>query len=381
MRSSLCSLRFVLLVALAPLVATGARAQAPAPGSRPAPVVSPEIAADNRVTFRLRAPDARSVSVSGQFQRGPAPMAKGESGVWSVTVGPVAPDLYEYSFTVDGVQMIDPGNRAIKPMRNPRTSVLEIPGRPPGPHDFQDVPHGRVTLHWYQSKALGVRRALQVYTPPNYEADPAARFPTLYLFHGSGDNEATWVANGHAHWILDNLIAQRRARPMIIVMTDGHAADPSGDRRGNLDAFERDLLQDVMPLVAKQYRTHEEPAQRGIIGLSMGGNQSLIIGLRHADRFAWVGGMSSAVMMNAESEADTTKLIGDGSVLTRRLKLLWIACGREDRLLGGNQKFADALAAKKVPHQWVITDGGHSWPVWRKYLTEFLPLVFVDGRK
>ena len=145
-------------------------------------------------------------------------MTKDDSGLWSVTVGPVAPGVYEYSFNVDGVSMIDPGNRDIKPMRAPRTSILEITGQPPLVHDFQAVPHGRVSLHWYDSKSLGRRRALQVYTPPGYDADAAARFPTMYLFHGSGDNEATWVAHGKAHWILDNLIARKSAKPMIVVM-------------------------------------------------------------------------------------------------------------------------------------------------------------------
>lgn len=358
--------------------APAAPANAPAPAARPAPtppVISPEILADQRVTFRLRAPKATAVSVSGQFQKGSAAMTRDESGLWSVTVGPVPSGVHEYSFTVDGVGMIDPGNRAIKPMRNPRTSILHLPGQPPLVHDFQDVPHGKVSLHWYPSKALSRVRPMQVYTPPGYDANPAARYPTLYLFHGSGDNEATWVAHGHAHWILDNLIAQKRAQPMIVVMLDGHAVPPgaAAARNANVEGFERDLLGDVMPYVASNYRTREEPAQRAIIGLSMGGGQSLNIGLKHADRFAWVGGMSSSVGGAAE-------LIGDGTALNRQLKLLWFACGKEDFLLKPNQDLAAALRAKNVRHAYVETEGNHSWPVWRRYLADFAPLIFRETK-
>jgi enterochelin esterase family protein len=302
-------------------------------------------------------------------------MTRDESGVWSVTVGPVVSGIHEYSFNVDGLSMIDPGNRAIKPMRNPRTSILDLPGRPPALHDFQDVPHSRVGLHWYASKSLGRIRPLQVYTPPGYDANTATRFPTLYLFHGSGDNEATWVAHGHAHWIFDNLFAQKRAQPMIVVMLDGHAVPPGGttDRSAALAAFERDLLEDAMPFVAANYRTREEAAQRAIIGLSMGGGQSLNIGLKHPGRFAWVGGMSSSVGGAAD-------LLGDGAALNRQLKLLWFACGKEDFLLRANQELAAAMTAKNVRHTYVETEGNHSWPVWRKYLADFAPLIFRETK-
>jgi enterochelin esterase-like enzyme len=345
----------------------------PAP-TRPAPapaVVSPEIADDRRVTFRLRAPKANAVTVSGQFLKSPAAMTKDADGVWSVTVGPVAPELYEYSFNVDGLATIDPGNRDIKPMRNPRSSILEVPGSPPLLHDFQDVPHGSVTLHWYNSKSLGRRRALQVYTPPGYARERSARFPTLYLLHGSGDNEGTWVANGHAHWILDNLIAQGRAKPMIVVMLDGHAVAPtSAAARGtNTAVFERDLLEDAMPFVTANYRVGDGAANRAIVGLSMGGGQSLTVGLKHADQFAWVGGMSSAV-----PEVDT--LLADTAALNSRLKLLWFACGRDDQLMSRNTALDAALTSRGVRHEFLATDGNHSWPVWRKHLAIFAPRIF-----
>lgn len=340
-------------------------------GPQAAPVISPEIAADRKVTFRLRAPNAKAVTVSGQLTRGATALAKDDSGLWSATVGPLEPGVYEYSLNVDGIAMIDPANRDIKPMRAPRTSILEIPGEPALIHDFQAVPHGKVTLHWYASKSLGRRRAMQVYTPPGYDADATGRFPTMYLFHGSGDNEATWVAHGHAHWILDNLIAQKRAKPMIVVMLDGHAAMPGPNtaRNANTIAFERDLLEDAMPLVVASYRTRENAASRAIVGLSMGGGQSLTIGLKNPDQFAWVGGMSSSV-------ANGASLITEPVALNRQLKLLWFACGKDDSLIKANQDFDAALTAQNVKHEFVSTEGNHSWPVWRRYLADFAPKIF-----
>ena len=362
------------------IAAFGAQTPSP-PAARPkglsgAPaIVSPEIAADGHVTFRLRAPNANAVSVTGQFLTSPARMTKAADGVWSVTVGPIQPELYEYSFNVDGLGIIDPANRDIKPMRNPRSSILEIPGKPPLLHDFQNVPHGSVTLHWYDSKSLGRRRALQVYTPPSYGREASARFPTLFLLHGSGDNEATWVANGHAHWILDNLIAQGRAVPMIVVMLDGHAVTPgtAAARTANTAAFERELLDDAMPFVAALYRVADGPANRAIVGLSMGGGQSLTVGLKHPDRFAWVGGMSSAV-------PEVEPLLAEADQLNTRLKLLWFACGRSDSLIARNKELDSALTAHSIRHEFVPTDGNHSWPVWRKHLALFAPLIFQDAR-
>lgn len=363
----------VALLAQTP-VPSNAPAAAPKTGGRgpqAAPIISPEIKSDRLVTFRLRAASAKAVTVSGQFTRSAATMTKDDSGVWSVTVGPVDPGVYEYSLNVDGLAMIDPGNRDVKPMRAPRTSILEIPGEPALIHDFQAVPHGKVTLHWYASKSLGRRRAMQVYTPPGYDADATARFPTMYLFHGSGDNEATWVAHGRANWILDNLIAQKRAKPMIVVMLDGHAAlpGPNTARNANTAAFERDLLEDAMPLVVTSYRTRDEATSRAIVGLSMGGGQSLTIGLKHAERFAWVGGMSSSIGNGAS-------LIEDPAALNRQLKLLWIACGKDDTLITANKEFDAALTAKNVKHEFSETEGNHSWPVWRRYLADFAPKIF-----
>ena len=353
-------------------------ANTPAPARRPRmnpPVRSPEVQADRQVTFRLRAPKAGEVVVAGQWANGRASLTKDTNGVWSVTVGPIEPGVYEYSFVVDGLAMIDPGNPAIKPMREPRTSILQLHGETPSLYDFQDVPHGVVHLHTYFSKSLGHPRDLAVYTPPGYEQQPDARFPTLYLQHGSGDNQATWTVHGKAHWILDNLIAQGRAKPMVIVMADGHAVVPGfgmGAFQNNTTAFEHDLLEDVMPLVEANYRVKTGAADRAIVVLSMGGDQSLRIGLTHPDRFAWVGGFSAA----APSREVLGNALDDADGLNQKLRLLWIGCGKDDFLLKRNEEFMALLKEKNVRFDWHPSDGGHSWPVWRIYLTELAPKLF-----
>ncbi|MCX5643996.1 MAG: alpha/beta hydrolase-fold protein [Phycisphaerae bacterium] len=355
--------------------AAQAPTKAPAARQRQAAVRSPQVRADGRVTFQLRAPKAAEVVVLGQWPDGRAAMTKDANDVWSVTVGPVPAGVWEYSLQVDGLQMIDPGNPAIKPMREPRTSILCIPGRPPLLSEFQDVPHGTVRQHTYFSKSLGRVRELMVYTPPSYDKQADARFPTFYLQHGSGDNQATWVVHGKAHWILDNLIAPGKARPMVVVMMDGHAAvggRSGGPQDNNTMAFQRDLLEDVMPFVEANYRVKTNAANRAIAGLSMGGGQSLTIGLNHLDKFAWVAGFSSS----APSREAVAGLLNDPAGANAKLKLLWIGVGKDDFLLQRNQQFIATLKEKDIPYEWHLTEGTHSWPVWRGYLADLAPKLF-----
>lgn len=342
----------------------------------PAPVASPEVHADRTVTFRLRAPRAAEVLLNGEWKGGgKIAMTRDESGLWSVTVGPLEPDLYGYSFSVDGMSVTDPVNGALKPMRSPRTSVVDIPGDPPRLHEYQEVSHGTIHLHEYVSKALGRRRLLRVYTPPGYDRETSASYPVLYLFHGSGDNEATWTSFGHAHLIADNLLAQGRAKPMILVMTDGHAVVGPEARAKNVEMFGRDLLDDVMPFVESTYRTRADREHRAIAGLSMGGGQSLIVGLNHLERFAWIGGFSSAI---SNPETTIAPALADPANTNAKLRLLWIACGKDDGLVKNAQALSDVLKQRDIRHELKITEGNHSWPVWRRYLGEFLPLLFSD---
>ncbi|MCA9172498.1 MAG: hypothetical protein KDB23_32760, partial [Planctomycetales bacterium] len=332
---------------------------------------SPDVQDDGRVTFRIDAANAKTVELAGQWPEGRVALERdGEQGPWQVTVGPVPKGVWEYSLVVDGLSMIDPNNPAIKPMRSPRTSILHLPSSPPAAYDFREVPHGTVRLHTYHSKSLDRLRDLAVYTPPGYDEQTEVRYPTLYLQHGSGDNQATWTVHGKAHWIADNLLADSRAQPMVIVMMDGHAALPNEGRGANTERFEQDLMQDVMPFVESTYRVSKESTQRAIVGLSMGGGQSLTIGLNHTDVFAWVGGFSSSVP-TADGIASA---INNVDATNSNLKLLWIACGKDDFLLERNNQFIELLNEKNVKHTWVLTEGNHSWPIWRDYLTQFLPL-------
>jgi enterochelin esterase family protein len=374
---------FILGIGLAiGTLASGAEPATPATMRAPAqmPLVSPEVHADRTVTFRLRAPNASKVTVSGEWPGGEKAMAKDERGTWSVTVGPLKPDLYGYGFSVDGFRTLDPANSSVKPMRSPTTSILDVPGNAPLLHDFTNVPHGTVRSHWYYSKSLDKRRGLCVYTPPEYDRKPDIRYPVLYLFHGSGDNEATWTVLGRANLILDNLIAAGKATPMVIVMTDGHAAfsQPSNSgtpRNRNMEAFQRDLLEDVMPFVEANYRVQTNPQGRAIVGLSMGGGQSLTIGLNHPELFSWVGGFSSAVY---QPENTLASALADPKAVNEKFKLIWIGCGKDDFLIQNNRQFSELLTQRGIRHELVITEGNHSWPIWRRYLAQIAPKLFVE---
>lgn len=333
---------------------------------------SPEISPDGKVTFRVPAQDAEKVSVQGQWPEGKLEMKKEDKGIWTGTAV-VPAGVWEYSVVVDGIAGIDPSNPAIKPMRQPRTSILHIPGTPPKPWDFRDVPHGTVHEHTYLSKALGKQREVRVYTPPGYEK--GKELPLLVLQHGSGDNQRTWVEHGKAHWIFDNLLADGKAKPMIVLMLDGHPLGQQGRgspvRDDALKAFLRELHEDAIPLVEAQYSVAKGSANRAIAGLSMGGWHSLSAGLG-SDHFGWVGAFSAAP---ASDETIATAAAAKDQT-NARLKLLWIACGKGDFLLKMNEDMIAKLKDKGIAHEWKLTEGDHSWPVWRDYLAEFTPRLF-----
>ncbi len=344
--------------------------------ARPAPLVSPEVHADRRVTFRLQAPAAKEVTVWGDWGGAPVPLTRDAQGPWSATLGPLPAEVYQYGFIVDGLRIPDLANPQGKPQRSPTTSVFEIPGTPPLLHEFQEVPHGTLHRHQYRSRPLRGLRPLVVYTPPGYGETSERRYPVLYLFHGSGDSEGAWTVVGRAHLILDNLIAQKKARPMVIVMPDGHVSPPLPPAEASaraLEAFEQDLLDEVVPFVELHYRVRADREHRGIVGLSMGGSQALTIGLRHRERFAFVGGFSSAARSALEA-AEAAAL--EGSHAGRGLKLLWFACGKDDRLLESNQQLDALLTRRGVRHEFHETEGNHSWPLWRRYLPLFVSRLF-----
>ncbi len=356
-------LAFVLL--LLPYVPLGARVQEPPE--------SPQILEDRRVIFRLLAPEADSVKLRG-IHRTLLDMERGRHGVWSVTINHLDPGLYEYSFIVDGEPMIDPSNPAVEPKTNPNKSLLEISTKTPLFYQWRDVPHGTVHLHSYFSPSLKRLRRLRVYTPPGYEQETGRRYPALYLFHGTGDTEATWTEFGRANLILDNLIAEGKTVPMLLVMPDGHAdlQEEEGDHKANFIKFEEDVLGSVLPLVDRTYRTIANPSGRAINGLSLGGMQSLEIGINHPDLFAYVGGMSAYVPTPDDllAKGFANQHIND------QIKLLWISIGKDDFLLKDAEKFHKVLKQHGIHLQWTLTAGTHEWTVWRGYLRDFAPLVF-----
>ena len=341
---------------------------------QPPPPVSPDVLPNGRVTFRIKAPKATEVKVAGQF--GPdTPMMMDTQGVWSVTVPSVPAGVHEYHFVVDGLSVIDPQNSAVKPQRWPGASILHVPASPPAPWDLQDLPHGTIHEHTYKSKALDRFRRILVYTPPGVES--AGRLPVLYLSHGYSDNEATWTVHGKAHWIMDSLIASKKAVPMILVMPDGHALPPGAagfSEYGptNSAALCRELVEDIIPLVERTYKVAARPRARAFAGLSMGGHHALTVALNHHDKFGWIGAFSSAPPPTNTVAAG----LNGANAVNRDLKLFWIACGKKDFLLQRNREFTALLTDKGIHYEFVETEGDHSWPVWRRYLTEFAPRLF-----
>lgn len=355
-------------------------------------LVSPEVAAGGSVTFRLHAPRAQEVTVEGLRGLAPQPMQKDATGVWSVTVGPLAPDIYSYNFNVDGAFVTDPLNRSIKKWIFVQ-SVVEVTGTPAPAWQVQAVPHGVVHRHSYASSVRGGEAPLMVYTPPGYDPKSGARLPVVYLLHGFGDDETLWTEIGRAHAIADNLIAQGRMKPALIVMPFGHPVprDASAGfrlsneyRAENFEAMQRDVLETVIPFVEAHYSIDTTPAARAIVGLSMGGGQALGIGLAHPDQFDWVGGFSAAQVggfVAAPTAVDFSarfpELVAPAARAQKAPRLLWLGCGRSDALVLPNlQVFEAWLTTNAIKHTWRVTDGGHEWPLWRQYLEEFLPLLF-----
>ena len=355
------------LLCLYLLVCTSARIQA----QRRQSIISSEVHSDRRVTFRLRAPNAKSVAVNLQ---GTHPMTKDGEGLWSATIRPLEPEIYDYDFVVDGLHIVDPSNAWLKVWLRTSKNLLEVPGDPPMFFAQQNVLHGTVHIHKYLSKSLGVTRGLYVYTPPDYETHRDAKYPVLYLFHGFGDSEEAWTVVGRANLIVDNLLAKNKAKPLMIVMPYGHtpSAPPVMRSIGRYESFERDLVEDVIGYVQKNYRVRADQKDRAVAGLSMGGGQSLTIGLGNLELFGWVGAFSSAVPQDESLE----KLLAKPDAINDKLKLLWIGCGRKDFLFERNQKFFARLKADKINHVAHITDGAHEWRLWRIYLSEFVPLLF-----
>ena len=351
------------------------------------PAISPEVHPDGRVTFRLPAPKAREVRVYCEGVKSSA-MQRETNGVWNLTTDSLEPDIYSYSFSVDGLRLLDPNNPYQKYNLLNCDSLVEVPGPKSLPWEINDVPRGELHHHFYHSAAAGDDRDYIVYTPPGYQPSAWKKYPVLYLLHGYSDDTSAWATAGRANVILDNLIARGQARPMIVVMPLGYGTmeivkagwgrvrDPNLWQR-NVDKFSAALLGEVLPQVEKAYRVSRDRQSRAIAGLSMGGTESLVVGLNHPDQFAWIGAFSSGGL-NTNYVTQFPKL---NARANDRLRLLWISCGRDDQLVKGNQQLSDWLTARDIRHTWVETDGSHSFRVWRRNLAAFAPLLFQPNGK
>jgi enterochelin esterase-like enzyme len=351
------------------------------PPTPPVSLVSPEVHADNSVTFRYRGPNAQEVKLAREGTE-PVAMQKDDKGVWSVTTPPLPPDYYGYSFSVDGVRTLDAFNHGQVPNLISPGNFVHVPG-PSLSWEVNDVPRGEVHHHFYKSTVAEDQRDFYVYTPPGYDPTANKTYPVLYLLHGYSDDASGWTAVGRANVILDNLITQGKAKPMIVVMPLGYgtmeiitlgwgAWGHTDVRDKNFSNFRQALLTEVMPRVESEYRVMKDRDSRAIAGLSMGGSESLLTGLNNLDKFAWVGGFSSGGIPD-DFEKDFPGLDAKAN---QQLHLLWVACGTEDRLITVNRNFREWLKTKGITHTDIETPGMHTWMVWRRNLTEFAQLLF-----
>jgi enterochelin esterase family protein len=341
-------------------------------------LLSPDVRADGAATFRLRAPKATEVSLWGDWMPAnkPQPMAKGPDGVWSLTTEPLEPSGHLYWFHLDGQPIADPVNPAIKLRQRTSASIVEIPGRTAAPWSLTDVPHGVVVTEWHKSAVLGRTERLFIYLPPGYEKG-AARYPVLYLLHGQGDLPDSWTNAGRANLILDNLIAARRAQPMIVVMPAGHAvpfAASPGVSAANNELFASYLVKDVIPLIDGKYRVAPGAPNRALAGFSMGGELTIHTGFHHPDLFSALGIFSAGLRPEFASQlqgplANPARIRANG-------KRLWMSAGDTDTALPRAKAFAELLAKAAIPAEFKLYAGPHNWARWRLSLTDFAPLLF-----
>jgi enterochelin esterase-like enzyme len=349
----------------------------------------PRIASDLRVTFRLKAPNAKQVKLEGGagLVKGPLEMERSEDGTWSVTTPPAVPGFHYYWFTVDGLRVNDPSSYAWFGWGR-ETSGIEVPEEG---IDFyaakQDVPHGEVRERWYFSKLTGKWRRAHVYTPPDYDKEMQTRYPVLYLQHGAGENERGWVEQGRAQFILDNLIASGRAQPMILVVDTGYAAyaSPNGtstSRRseGPTAAFEEVMLTELIPMIDSTYRTLADRKSRAMAGLSMGSGQTLNITLRHLDQFAWIGAMSGPPREGFDLTTSYDGAFRNAAAFNEKVKLLWLGAGTaEERPHAATAAVHETLDRAGIKNVFYSSPGtDHEWQTWRRSLHDFAPRLFRD---
>jgi enterochelin esterase family protein len=373
----------LLFAASLSLATVFAFAQTPA---TPAPLGA-VVNSDHSITFRLQFPGAKQVSVATDALLQPLPMTQGAGGLWTATTPPLKPERYGYTFVVDGLRMLDPLNRDVHPNFLDLYSDILVPGDPPAPWELIDIPHGYVTRHIFTTKIAlhypGNQTAYVVYTPPGYDPKREGGYPVLYLMHGFTDTEEGWTRAGKADLMLDRMIAEGKIVPMIVVMprgygdfdivSHGHNAfgDPDISRR-NIQLFTQTVIDEIIPAVERDYNVAKGRDNRAVAGLSMGGQESLTLGLTHPELFAWVGAMSAGLPRTADFDA----LFPGVNASQTHLSLLWIACGTDDSLITPNRALVAWARQKGLSPVPVETPGGHTFPVWRDNLLTLAPLLF-----
>jgi len=397
------ALVFLFTVALqAQTAATSTPSQTPASPRREFPPTpnSPEVHPDRSVTFRLRAPKATAVELVGEVLRGKPPqaMSKDDDGVWSVTISPLPPEIWIYNFRIEGVDLPDPANISIMPraagLAN-TSSFVEVPSDSHSFYDARPVPHGQVRMILYESSVMGVDRYLWVYTPPGYDKTNQ-KYPVFYLLHGNGETQSGWVMNGRANIILDNLIADGKAVPMIVVMPHGHARQsgsvgpyqevqqPGPSNFMNFTYFSKEFLGQIISMVEKEFRVYADADHRAIGGLSMGGMQSVQIGLEHLNLFHYVlgysgsfGGIGPPPPGPIEDQSPWKELLANPQQTRKNLRLLFLGAGDEETaMLQPGQHLVDLLKAQGVNAQWKTFPGSHVFSVWRNDLNYTAPMLF-----
>jgi enterochelin esterase-like enzyme len=347
----------------------------------------PRVHADLRVTFRLKAPDAKAVRLhpAGEgLGKADLDMVKGADGFWTVTTAPAVPGFHYYWFNVDGADVNDPGSETFFGWAK-QSSGVEIPERGVDYYMPRDVPHGDLRAHWYLSKTTGLWRRAWVYTPPHYDRNARVRYPVLYLQHGAGEDERGWGVQGRMNFIMDNLIAEKKAKPMIVVMDCGYANRPgeqpaAGRGRGDpavVTAFEEVVMKDLIPSIDATYRTLKDREHRAMAGLSMGSGQALQITMRHLDRFSYIGAFSGTIR-NFDPKTSYGGVMADAEAFNEKVHLLFFGLGTaETALMKATHATHDALEKAGI-HSVVYESPGtaHEWLTWRRDLNEFAPKLF-----
>ncbi len=361
-----------------------------------ADIISPEVNADNSVTFRFQAPDAKEVKLTGDWMPaqgwtpGSEPMTKDDKGLWSLTTAPLASDLYSYSFTVDGLRNTDPNNVYMIRDVATVTNVFIVGGGKADLYKVNNVPHGTVARRWYDSPSLGMKRRITIYTPAGYESSKQ-KYPVLYLLHGMGGDEEAWINLGRTSQILDNLIAQGKAKPMIVVMPNGNVVQeaapgesslgfkkPTMQLPNTMDGKYEETFKDIISFVEGNYNVITEKSGRAIAGLSMGGYHSLHISRFYPNMFDYVGLFSAAIMYDEKVKSKVYENL-DQTLLQQKnngFKLYWIGIGKTDFLYKNNVEFRSKLDSMKFPYVYRESEGGHTWTNWRTYLSELAPQLF-----